>query len=820
MAGLATFIDVIIPIAIPNLLTYRVPRELEALVGIGHRVIVPLGKNKLQTAIVVKVHSEPPAKYEAKYVEALLDDVAVVSHQQIKFWMWMADYYMCTAGEVAASALLSSLKLASETKLVLREGYRDLDANELTDREFLVIEALEVKGELEIKDVNEITGIKTVHPLIKRLMEKGFITTLEELKEKYTPKTADFLILSEKAKDEHWLEQVINDLERRAPKQLDLLFAYFREDPDRLGVNKVKLQKMAGVDASVARKLEEKDILRIETRVIDRMPVFDGEMELSKSLSEDQSRALEETKAHFETQEVVLLHGVTGSGKTEVYIKLIEEAVAQGRQVLYLLPEIALTTQLISRLRVHFGDKIGVYHSKFNSNERLETWRRAMIPGGYDVIIGARSSLFLPFRDLGLIIVDEEHESSFKQYDPAPRYNGRDAAIVLGKLYNAKVLLGSATPSIESFYNATNGRYGLVTLTRRHGNMVMPEIQCADVRKETKRKTMRSHFTSFLVEQIEQTLKNEKQIILFQNRRGYAPLWQCRTCGWVPQCTRCDVSLTYHKRDHHLSCHYCGYTQQPPGKCEACGSYDLKSVGFGTEKIEEDLTAMFPKARIARMDLDTTRSKHAYHEILTAFDQGDIDILVGTQMVTKGLDFEHVALVGVLNADQMLHFPDFRSFERAFQLMTQVAGRAGRKHERGNVIIQTYQPDHFVILKVMEHDFYGMYEQELRERRKYHYPPFMRLIKLNCRHKDEAYLKEGVGVLASMLREKFGDRVIGPETPYVARINNYYHRNILLKIEREASTIKFKEILRSVLDAFHGDADRRTIRIQPDVDPM
>ncbi|MFM1931967.1 MAG: hypothetical protein RL226_1270 [Bacteroidota bacterium] len=820
MSGLATFVDVIIPIAIPNILTYRVPRELETLVVSGMRILVPLGKNKVQTAVVLKVHGEPPKAYEAKYIDSVLDDVPVVSPQQLRFWLWMADYYMCSVGEVAASALPAGLKLASETKLVLQVGYRELDMSALTDREFLLIEALEVKGELEIKDVAELTGLKTVQPIIKKLIDKGFVTTLEELKERYTPKTADFVLLSDQYKDESQLNGLIDELERRAPKQLDLLFAYFSDDPQRVGVDKIQLQKKAGVDAAVTRKMVDKGVFILESRIVDRMPKFDGSIEQAKELNEDQLRALREIQHCFAEDEICLLHGVTGSGKTEVYVQLIKEALALGKQVLYLLPEIALTTQLIQRLRLHFGDTVGVYHSKFNTHERLETWRKVMLNDGCRIIIGARSALFLPFRDLGLVIVDEEHESSFKQYDPAPRYQGRDAAIVLAKLYKAHVLLGSATPSIESYFNATQGRYGLVSLHKRYGDMVMPEVQCADVRKETKKRTMRSHFTSFLIQEMEVALKAEKQIILFQNRRGYAPLWQCKTCGEVPQCTRCDVSLTYHKKEHKLSCHYCGFVQPPPGKCHVCGSYDLRSVGFGTEKIEEDLAALFPKAKIARMDLDTTRSKNAYQNILSDFDNGDIDILVGTQMVTKGLDFEHVSLVGILNADQMLHFPDFRSFERGFQLMTQVAGRAGRKHERGKVIIQTYQPDHTIVQHVMNHDYLAMYQQELNERRTYFYPPFWRLIRINLRHKEEEQLIQGTGELASMLREKFGDRLIGPEKPYVSRINNLYHRNLLLKLERDASTIKAKEVLRGVIAEFQGNADRRAIRLILDVDPM
>ncbi|MFT5957296.1 MAG: primosomal protein N' (replication factor Y) [Flavobacteriales bacterium] len=823
MSDLATFVDVVIPIAIPNLLTYRVPLELEGEVVFGQRVIVQLGKAKLYTAIVHKVHTDPPKNYEAKYIDSLLDDLPIVTVKQMRFWEWMASYYLCTLGEVVGMALPASLKLASETKLVLNDYHEDLDVTVLSDKEFLVLEALEIQKTLEIKDVAEILGIKTVQPIIKKLIEKGFVTTAEELKERYRPKTEELVFLHDRLRSEDELQRAFEELERKAPKQSELLMAYLREDPDySQGVQKIKLQKLVNVEASVTKKLIEKEVFRIEARYVDRIESYDGQRTEEKKLSPAQNTALEEIKTNFESKDVVLLHGVTGSGKTEVFVRLIKETIARGEQVLYLLPEIALTTQLIQRLQRYFGDQIGVYHSKFNQMERAETWNKTLNPEaqGYQIVMGARSSIFLPFRKLGLVIVDEEHETSYKQHDPAPRYHGRDSAVVLAMLHKAKVLMGSATPAVETYYNAEEGRYGLVELKHRFGDLIMPEIQCADVAKEMKKRTMKSHFTSFLLEAMEDTLKRNKQIILFQNRRGYAPLWQCKTCGWVPQCTRCDVSLTYHKREHHLNCHYCGYSVRPPLVCGACGSNDIRSIGFGTEKIEEDLALFLPKAKVARMDLDTTRSKHAYQKLLGDFDAGEIDILVGTQMVTKGLDFENVELVSVLNADALLNFPDFRAFEKAFQLMTQVAGRAGRRNERGRVIIQTYNPDHWVIQKVMQYDFASLYKQELTERFAYHYPPYYRLIKLNLRHKGEGFLHNAAKDLAKQLREHFGERVIGPEAPYVARINNYYHQNILMKIDRDYSPAKFKKIVKEVIMQFQTDKEMRSIRIIPDVDPM
>lgn len=823
MSNLATFIDVVLPIAVPRLLTYRVPRELEDAVFFGQRVVVQLGKSKLYTGVVHKVHDQPPKDYEAKYIESLLDEVPIVTRKQMRFFEWMAEYYMCTLGEVLGAALPSSLKLASETKVVLADFPEDTDTSHLSDKEFLVLEALEIRKVLQLEELSEILQVKNVQPILNGLIKKGFATTEEELKHRYKPKYEDYVLLNPTYYEDEKLGAVLNELEKKAPKQMEFMLAYLKADPTyKNGAHKVSLQKETQTTAAVSKSLFQKQVLLLESREVDRIGAYSGERTDKKSLSEEQEVALESIKSQFEEKDVVLLHGVTGSGKTEIYVHLIREALQRGEQVLYLLPEIALTTQLIDRLQKYFGDLIGVYHSKFNRDERAETWKRCLNQDDnqYQIIIGARSSVFLPFKNLGLVIVDEEHESSFKQFAPAPRYNGRDAAVVLGMGSKAKILLGSATPSIESKFNAENGRYGFTPLIHRFGDVILPEIQCADIRKELKRKTMQGNFTSFLYEEVKDTLKRGKQVILFQNRRGFAPLWRCKTCGWIPECERCDVSLTYHKKVHNLSCHYCGYSTSPPLKCNACGSDDLQNVGFGTEKIEEEIQELFPEARIARMDLDTTRSKDAYRKILTQFDRQEVDILVGTQMVTKGLDFEHVALVGILNADQMLHFPDFRSFERAYQLMTQVAGRAGRKHERGKVIIQTYDPEHWVIRKVMEGDYEGMYRHELIERKGFKYPPYMRLIRLNMRHKNEAFLKVSAIELAAHLRSLLGDRVVGPEAPPVARVNNYYHQNILLKLERDASPARFKKVLLETIDQFRADKKKRAIRFIPDVDPF
>ncbi len=519
---------------------------------------------------------------------------------------------------------------------------------------------------------------------------------------------------------------------------------------------------------------------------------------------------------------MVLLHGVTSSGKTEIYVKLIREALEKGEQVLFLLPEIALTTQLISRLKKYFGDQVGVYHSRFNQNERIEIWNKVLEndQSKFRIILGARSSVFLPFRNLGLIIVDEEHENSFKQYDPSPRYNARDTAIMMGNLYGAKVLLGSATPSIESYFNAKEGRFGLVELNERFGGVQLPEIQCADLEKETKQKTMKSHFSSLLMEKMTTAFEKKEQIILFQNRRGYNPVWSCEMCAWTPQCKNCDVSLTYHKTSNVLKCHYCGYFVSPPSSCGGCGSRKLQMLGFGTEKIEDELSLFFPKIRIKRMDLDTTRAKNAYQTIITEFENREIDVLIGTQMVTKGLDFDNVGLVGILSADQMLKFPDFRAFERSYHLMSQVAGRAGRSAKRGTVIVQTFDPNHWIIQKVMQHDFIGMYTQEIIERRNFHYPPFFRIIVLKMKHKNKDTLEFGSMVLAKKLQAIFKDRMLGPEAPPVGRVRNFYLKNIRIKFERDASPKKVKDLIKTELDTFLSMNDFRSIRIDIDVDPQ
>ncbi|MGB0424169.1 MAG: replication restart helicase PriA, partial [Flavobacteriales bacterium] len=649
-----------------------------------------------------------------------------------------SSYYCCTEGEVMSAAMPSSLKLASESKITLRDGSDVRNSDDLTDKELLIVEALEIHGELDIKDLTELLQQKTVMQHVKALVDKGWVISFEELKQKFKPKTEKIIGLSKEFQHDAALERAVGELERgRGHKQLDALMGFLREAKNySVWISRKQLMESANVQSATIKALIDKGLFEIQEVEIDPFKSTGDTDAKEVTLSEDQERAKLEIQASLEEKSVCLLHGITGSGKTEVYIELIKEELGKGNQALFLIPEIALTTQLIGRLEKFFPEQIVVYHSKFNLRERTDVWKE-ILKGKPMLIVGARSSVFLPFHNLSLILVDEEHESSYKQYDPAPRYNARDASVVLASIHKAKVLMGSATPSIETYHNAEQGKYGLVTMNQRFGGIMLPEIMCADLRKEIKRKSLQGHFSHLLREHMEETLRAGKQIILFQNRRGYAPLWQCHTCGWVPQCTRCDVSLTYHKRAHHLNCHYCGYTIDPPVVCKVCGSRELKNLGFGTEMIEEELQEHFPEVKVARMDLDTTRSKHAYQKMLAAFEAREIDVLVGTQMISKGLDFDHVALVGILNADQMMNFPDFRSFERSYQLMTQVAGRAGRRSERGKVIIQTYKPDHWVIQKVIQGDYLGLYKQELVERINHDYPPYYRLIKITLKHKEE-----------------------------------------------------------------------------------
>lgn len=839
MSRVTLFVDVILPLSVPNLYTYRVPYDWNDSIAVGQRVVVQFGKGKLYSALVRRVHEVPPKQYAAKYIESILDEFPVVNEKQFALWEWMSGYYMCTIGDVMIAALPGGLRLSSETKLIMHQDYKEkLPNTDLSNKEFLILDALELRDVLSLNDVSAIVEQKTVYPLIKSMIEKGIVVIQEELKERYKPKIETFVALAQAYDSEEQLKTLFDQLEKKAGKQLDVLMAFIklseRYSKNKKEVKKKDIVKMVdGADAAI-KGLVKKNVLELYESEVGRLTAFENENKVTQ-LNDIQQQTFDLINKQFnEGKDVALLHGVTSSGKTEIYVKMIEEVLAEGKQVLYLLPEIALTTQIINRLKKYFGEAVGVYHSKFNENERVEVWKNVINASNekrstannqqpttnIQLIIGARSALFLPFDNLGLIIVDEEHDSSFKQYDPAPRYNARDSAIFLAHIHKAKTLLGSATPSVESYFNAQEGKYGFAEMKQRFGGIQMPEILIADVKEASKRKEMKSHFSPMLLDHIALALQNKEQVILFQNRRGFAPQLECDTCAWVPQCTNCDVSLTYHKNTNQLRCHYCGYSVKPPTKCAACGDTNIKMKGFGTEKIEEELAIFYPAAKIARMDLDTTRSKFAHQHIIQDFEDGNIDILVGTQMVTKGLDFDNVSMVGILNADSMLNFPDFRAFERSYQLMAQVSGRAGRKNKRGKVIIQTHNPDHSIIQNVWNNDYLSMYTNQLLDRKNFHYPPYYRLIEITLIHKDLDLVNASSKFLADQLKIHFAKRVLGPEFPLVSRIRNLYHKNILLKVEREASVVQVKKILNEMITMFKNDTTFKPVRIQLDVDPM
>lgn len=862
MSRITYFVDVIVPLALPNLYTYRVPYELNEVVMIGKRVVVQFGKGKLYSALIRTIHNTPPKQYTAKYIDSILDEQPIVTIQQFQFWDWISQYYMCTIGEVMVAALPGGLRLTSETKIVINPSHLKATItnglkSEISDKEYLLIEALEIRNVLTLTEIAAIVEQKTIYPIIKSLIEKGIVLIQEELKEKFKPKIETFLRITEYADIEENLKIIFSTLEKKAHKQLEVLMAFItlskRYSEERQEVKKTDILKMVNGAEGALTSLIKKNIFEVYDREAGRLTNVDNENKISQ-LNEIQQEVLDSIQQQFFAKEctpsivknqaeqvviaattstlqkpklnkeVVLLHGVTSSGKTEIYVKLIETMIAAGKQVLYLLPEIALTTQIINRLRKYFGNVVGVYHSKFNENERVEIWNKILNTKEnelkYKLIIGARSSLFLPFNNLGLIIVDEEHDTSYKQYDPAPRYNARDGAIYLAHIHKAKTVLGSATPSVETYYNALEGKYGLANIHNRFGGVQMPEIIIADVKEATRRKQMKSHFSPALLDAITLALDKKEQIILFQNRRGFAPQLECNVCAWIPQCVNCDVSLTYHKTTNQLRCHYCGYSIKPPSKCAACGDTDMKMKGFGTEKIEEELNVFYPRAKIMRMDLDTTRSKFAHQHIIQDFEEGNIDILVGTQMVTKGLDFDNVSMVGILNADSMLNFPDFRSFERSYQLMAQVAGRAGRKNKRGLVIIQTQNPSHSIIQEVIANDYLSMYTNQLLDRKNFNYPPFYRLIEITLIHKDINIVNESAKYLADALKKYLGKRVLGPEFPIVSRIRNSYHKNILIKIEKDISVAEVKKGIVELLIKFKSLVEFKIVRIQIDVDPI
>ena len=811
------FVNVVLPLAISKAYTYRVPQNLANNIAIGKRVVVQFGRNRVYTAIIFSISDKAPVGYEAKYILDVLDEFPIVTAQQLALWEWMSAYYLCTLGEVMQAALPSALKLASETKVSLNPDTQ-YDKSTLTDKEFLLLDALEIQPVLTIAEIVKILDQKTVFPILRALFDTGMITISEELTEKYRAKTKTYVQLNSFYADAA-NRRALFDLLERAPKQVDVLQAYLQLAKTQNEIAKSDLLEASDASAATLQALVAKEVFILVEQEVSRLSGVEADLDAEFTLSTPQQEALNQLKTNLQEKEVCLVHGVTASGKTEIYIRLIEEYLAKGKQVLYLLPEIGLTTQVIQRLQKIFGTKIGVYHSKFNDNERAEIWQK-VLNGDYQVVLGARSAVFLPFNNLGLVVVDEEHENSFKQFDPAPRYHARDSAIFLASLFKAKVVLGSATPSFESYYNAKIGKYGLITLSERYGGVQLPDIQVVSIPDETKRKTMQSHFTSVLLNEIKGALARKEQIILFQNRRGYAPVLLCATCGYTPKCINCEVSLTYHKSSGKLHCHYCGYRQDTVPLCPACGSTKIEHKGFGTEKVEDELSLIFPEARIARMDVDATRTKYGFQQLISDFEDKKIDILVGTQMVAKGLDFANVSTIGILNADSMLNFPDFRAFERSFQLLAQVSGRAGRRDIRGKVLVQAHDIHHRVLQQVIDNDYEGLFQTELIERRNYKYPPLYRLISLCIKHKDPVKLNQIAEYVAALLRQQFGDRVLGPEAPFVNRIRNYYLQDILLKVEKEGlSAQKVKIALQQILQSFEQEVLSKGCIIQVDVDP-
>ncbi len=808
----------ILPLATPKPYTYYVPEEFLSGTRGGVRVEVQFGRgNKRYAALVLNVHENRPQAYQPKPILSVIDEEPIVLPVQLSFWQWVAEYYCCSLGEVMHAALPAHLKLASETLLRLHPDYEE-GMTDLDDQAYLVAEALTIQETINIDDVRGILGKQTVYPLIRKMLAERIIVQEENLKEKYKPRTVSCVRLQEPYRSQPARLEEAFERCGNSNRQVEALMAYIHLSRSLKAVRRTDIYKAATVDSSVLRALEKKGILELYQKEISRIEGYEAELEDQATLSSQQSRALEEIRQILKTKAVALLHGVTGSGKTQIYMELMREALNRGEQVLYLLPEIALTTQLIQRLQRVFGDAISVYHSRLNNNERVELWQAAL--EGKPMVMGARSALFLPFRKLGLVVVDEEHDSSYKQQDPNPRYNGRDAAIYLAQLHGAKTLLGTATPSVESFQNAKEGKFGLVRMAERFGGLELPTIAILDARATLRRKKVQTHFTGQLIEAMEKTLESGEQIILFQNRRGYAPAYRCSNCGWHAQCLHCDVSLTYHKYHKELKCHYCGYRASLVNTCPACGSPDLRLQGFGTEKIEDELKIFLPDARIGRLDLETARSKFAHARIINDFEEGRLDILVGTQMVTKGLDFDHVGLVGVLSADQLLHFPDFRASERAFQLMVQVAGRAGRKHRQGKVLIQAVQTNHPVLADVVHQDFKSFYERELEERLAFRYPPFQRLIKITLKHTRPQTLNDATRIFDHDLKKPLGQWLIGPAVPHISRIRKYYLMDFLLKLPRKAAALRFaKERLLDAALRLQAQPGMSGVRVSIDVDP-
>lgn len=812
------FIEVILPLSLAKTFTYSVSEAEFHYIQKGMRVAVPFGKSKIYTALVIELHQNKPILYDAKEIHQILDEKPIVNEIQIAHWQWISTYYMCAIGDVYRGAMPSALLLESETMISQKTDFF-VDESQLSDDEFLIYQALQQQSSLKVQDIISILNKKNIFPIIQKLINKNILVLQEEMLETYKPKLIRYIRLNTKYESNDGLSELLEML-KSANKQKEIVLSYFQLSAlNKKPITVKSLIEAANSTANVVKALIDKQIFEEYYIQEDRVN-FKGKIkEEALQLSEAQENAFQEIKTSFSTKDVCLLHGVTSSGKTEIYIQLIEGYIQQEKQILYLLPEIALTTQLVGRLREYFGNKVAVFHSKYNNNERVEVWKQVIENSPKaQIVIGARSALFLPFSNLGLVIVDEEHEQTFKQQDQSPRYHARDAAIVLSNLHKAKVLLGSATPSIETYFNTQSGKYGLVEISERFGKVMMPNIELVDLKDKYFRKKMSGHFSDTLIEEITFALSEGSQVILFQNRRGFSPVVECMTCGHVPQCQQCDVSLTYHKHKNQLRCHYCGYSMANPKNCHACTSPHLTTKGFGTEQIQQELITLFPNSKIGRMDQDTTRGKFGFEKIIDSFKNKEIDILVGTQMLAKGLDFDNVSLVGIMNADNMLYHPDFRAFERSFQMMTQVSGRSGRSEKRGKVIIQTYNPNHNTIQQVTNNDYAGMYKEQLYERQIYKYPPYFKLIKLTLKHRNFDKLKEGAMWLYQVLQQNLNLPVLGPEEPPISRIRNEYIRTIMIKIPQNHSLQGTKKTIQKILDSFESVSQFRAIKIALNVD--
>lgn len=810
------YINVILPIPLQKLFTYRINEAELDFIEIGMRVAVPFGKSKIFTALVYEKHKNEPKAYEAKDIYQIIDEAPVVTRPQLNHWQWISEYYMCSLGDVMRAAVPKAFLLESETLVLKNEKFEEEAL--LDDQEYLIWEALEHQPQLKVGDIGKILDRKGVLSVVKEMIRKEAILVKEEIYEQYRPKMVRYVQLHEKYKSEERLHALIDELSK-APKQREAILSYFNL---RLGSDKPisvkELTEKSKVSTAIVNSLVKKSVFEEITIREDRVS-FGTESKDILDLNQAQKVSLDEIKTGFEKHDVCLLHGVTSSGKTEIYTHLIHETLQKGKQVLYLLPEIALTTHIIGRLQQYFGSNISVFHSRYSVDERVEVWNNLLAKKDKaQIILGARSSVLLPFSNLGLIIVDEEHETSFKQFEPSPRYHARDAAIVLGKLHKAKVLLGSATPAIETYYNAQQNKYAYVKLVSRYGDIMLPEIELVDIKEKYRKKRMTGHFSDRLLVLIQEALAAREQVILFQNRRGFSPIVECSTCGVSPQCPNCDVSLTFHKFSNELKCHYCGHHQALPKTCPACENPTLDTKGFGTEQIELELKELLPDVKVARMDLDTTRGKFGYQKLLNSFQGHEIDILVGTQMLTKGLDFKNVSLVGVLNADNLLNFPDFRAHERTYQLMVQVSGRAGRDKKRGKVAIQSFNPYHQVLQQVTINDYEGMCKDQLDERHQFLYPPYIRLIRIVLKHRDFLKVDAGSVWMGKSLANAFQDNLLGPTSPSVGRIRNKYIKTLLVKLPKDRSIKQSKDQIQKIKDAFLSIPDFRPIQVIVDVD--